>query len=446
MAAIDRGVPQSIEAEEAVLGSVLIDDDALYKVASFLRPEHFYVEKNGWVYQAFLNVSERREPIDVLTVCDELERQGRLQEAGGAAYITSLLNAVPTAIHVEHYARLVERTAVLRQLISAAGAIARIAHEETGDADEALDEAERVIFEIAQGRVSRDFVPLSQILASYLEQLDRVKEGRGPLGLPTGFADLDKLTGGFQQGDLIIVAARPSVGKTALCTNIAHHVAVKEKLPVAIFSLEMSREQLAHRLLCAEASIDSQRLRLGQYDEEELRRISRAFGVLSEAPIYVDDTASISVTELRSKARRLCLERGIRLIIIDYLQLMHGRRTENRIQEISDISRSLKALAKELNVPVVALSQLSRAPELRTDHRPVLSDLRESGSLEQDADVVIFIYREELYDPNTEKQGIADIIVAKHRNGPTGQFGLYFFKETTRFTNLAVHEEPLSYA
>ncbi len=444
MAAIDRGVPQSIEAEEAVLGAVLIDDDALYKVAAFLRPEHFYVEKNGWIYQAFLNISERREPIDVLTVCDELERQGQLQGAGGAAYITSLLNAVPTAIHVEHYARLVERTAVLRQLISAAGAIARIAHEETGDADDALDEAERIIFEIAQGRVSRDFVPLSQILASYLEQLDRVKEGRGPLGLPTGFADLDKLTGGLQQGDLIIVAARPSVGKTALCTNIAHHVAVKEGLPVAIFSLEMSREQLAHRLLCAEASIDSQRLRLGQYDnEDELRRISRAVGVLSKAPIYVDDTASISVTELRSKARRLCLERGIRLIIIDYLQLMHGRRAENRIQEISDISRSLKALAKELNVPVIALSQLSRAPELRTDHRPVLSDLRESGSIEQDSDLVIFIYREELYDPNTEKQGIADIIVAKHRNGPTGQFGLYFFKETTRFTNLAVHEEPV---
>jgi len=442
MTALDRGVPQNIEAEEAVLGAILIDDDALYKVASFLRPEHFYVERNGWIYQAFLNVSERREPIDVLTVCDELERRGQLQDSGGAAYITSLLNAVPTAIHVEHYARLVERAAVLRQLISAAGTIARLAHEATGDADEALDEAERVIFEIAQGRVLGDFMPLSQILATYLEELDRVKEEKVTLGLPTGLVDLDKITGGLQRGDLIILAARPSVGKTSLGLNIAHHAAVKEKLPVAIFSLEMSREQLAHRLLCAEASVDSQRLRLGQYDEDELRRISRAFGILSEAPIYVDDTPGISVTELRSKARRLCLERGIRLIIIDYLQLMRGRRAENRVQEISDISRSLKALAKELNVPVIALSQLSRAPELRSDHRPVLSDLRESGSLEQDADVVIFIYREELYDPNTEKQRIADIIVAKHRNGPTGQFGLYFFKETTRFMNLAVHQEP----
>jgi len=443
MATIERGVPQNVEAEEATLGSILIDDNALYKVASFLRPGHFYVEKNGWVFQAFLSVSERREPIDVLTVCDELERQGRLEEAGGAAYVTSLLNAVPTAIHVEHYARLVERTAVLRQLIAAAGGIARIAYEAAGEADEALDEAERVIFDIAQGRVGGDFVPLKQILASYLEQLDRVKEGATTLGLPTGFADLDKLTGGFQRGDLIIVAARPAVGKTSLGINIAHHVAVQEGAPVAIFSLEMSREQLAHRLLCSEANVDSQRLRLGQYDEDELRRISRAFGVLSEAPIYVDDTPSINITELRSKARRLYLERGIRLVIVDYLQLMRGRRAENRVQEISDISRSLKGLAKELEVPVVALSQLSRAPELRTDHRPILSDLRESGSIEQDADVVIFIYREELYDPETEKQGIADILVSKHRNGPTGNFGLYFFKETTRFANLAVHEEPL---
>lgn len=595
MATIERAVPQNVEAEEAVLGSVLIDDNALYKVASFLRPDHFYVEKNGWVFQAFLSVSERREPIDVLTVCDELERQERLQEVGGAAYITSLLNAVPTAIHVEHYARLVERTAVLRRLIAAAGEIARIAYEETGDADEALDQAERVIFDIAQGRVSGDFLPLSQILATYLEQLDRVKEGEATLGLPTGFVDLDKLTGGLQRGDLIIVAARPAVGKTTLAINIAHHVAVKERAPVAIFSLEMSHEQLAHRLLCAEASIDSQRLRLGQYDEDELRRISRAFGVLSEAPIYVDDTAGIGVIELRSKARRLYLERGIRLIIIDYLQLMRGHRAESRVQEISDISRSLKGLAKELDVPVVALSQLSRAPELRADHRPILSDLRESGcltgdtlvylpeqrryqrmdelmghsgfqvlavdvdtwklepctvsnafptgikpvhkmttrigrtiratgnhrflaltgwkrldefavgerialprqhpggetvtessrlargdvywdeivsiepdgleevydltvdrlhnfvandivshnSIEQDADVVVFIYREELYDPETEKQGIADILLAKHRNGPIGNFGLYFFKETTRFANLQIHEEPI---
>jgi len=389
MATIERGVPQNIEAEEATLGSILIDDNALYTVASFLRPGHFYVEKNGWIFRAFLSISERRDPIDVLTVCDELERWGQLQEAGGAAYLTSLLNAVPTAIHVEHYARLVERTAVLRQLIAAAGEIARISYESTGDADEALDQAEQVIFEIAQGRVSGDFVPLSQILASYLEQLDRVKEGAATLGLPTGFADLNKLTGGLQPGDLIILAARPSVGKTALGLNIAHHVAVKERMPVAIFSLEMSREQLAHRLLCAEANIDSQRLRLGQYDEDELRRISRAFGVLSEAPIYVDDTASINVIELRSKARRLYLERDIRLVIIDYLQLMQGRRAESRVQEISDISRSLKGLAKELNVPVVAISQLSRAPELRSEHRPRLSDLRESGCLTGDTLVTL---------------------------------------------------------
>jgi replicative DNA helicase len=442
MATIERAVPQNIEAEEAVLGSILIDDSALYKVGSFLRPEHFYVEKNGWIFQAFLTVSERREPIDVLTACDELERQGQLQEAGGAAYVTSLLNAVPTAVHVEHYARLVERTAVLRQLIAAAGEIARIAYDATGDADEVLDQAEHVIFDIAQKRVSRDFMPLSQILASYLEQLDQIKEGVTTLGLSTGFADLDKLTGGLQRGDLIILAARPSVGKTALALNIAHHIAVKEHAPVAIFSLEMSKEQLAHRLLSAEATIDSQRLRMGDYNEDELRRISRAFGVLSEAPVYVDDTPGIGTIELRSKARRLYLERGIRLVIVDYLQLMRGRRTENRVQEISDISRSLKELARELEVPVIALSQLSRAPEQRTEHRPILSDLRESGSLEQDADMVIFIYREELYDSETEKKGIADIILGKHRNGPTGEFGLYFFKETTRFANLAIHEEP----
>jgi len=434
----ERLPPHNIEAEEAVLGALLIDAEAISRVASFLRPDAFYREKNAWIYQALLDLHDRHEPGDFLTVCDALRRQGHLEAVGGPVYITALINAVPTSVNVEYYARIVERTAILRRLIDAAGQIAAIGYEESVDVDSALDRAEAALFSVSQRRVIQDFIPISVALREYFDQIDFLHEHKGRVtGIPTGFVDLDVLLSGLHPSDLIIVAGRPSVGKTAFALDIAHHAAVHERRAIAVFSLEMSVEQLVQRLLCAEAKVDSQRLRTGYIDDEEWKRVTEAYATLSDAPIFVDDTANISILELRTKARRLKAEYNIDLIIVDYLQLMRGRGLENRVQEVSEISRGLKGLAREMDVPVIALSQLSRAIESRSPHTPMLSDLRESGSIEQDADVVMFVHREELYDPKTEKKNIADIIVAKHRNGPIGTIPLRFFAAQTRFADLA---------
>jgi replicative DNA helicase len=446
MSTAERMVPANPEAEEAVLGSILIDPDAIIKVAPTLRAEDFYLEKHRWIYQAALDLYERRQPPDFITICDELERRGQLQEVGGPAYITELINAVPTAFHVEHYASIVERTSVLRRLISAAGQIAQLAYADQGEIDEIVDRAEEIIFGVSEHRWQRFLVPIRQVMNEVITRIDYLASHQGELlGVPTGFRLLDKLLGGFQKSDLIILAARPSVGKTSLALNIAANAAKRYGQRVAFFSLEMSAEQLVQRLLAAETGIDQQRLRLGQIREEEWPLLMEAAGVLSNTMMFIDDTPALSALELRTKARRIHAEHGLDFIIVDYLQLMRGdTRSENRVQEISYISRALKWLARELNVPVLALSQLSRAVESRPDKRPMLSDLRESGSIEQDADVVLFIYREDMYDEDTDRRNIADIIIAKHRNGPTGVVSLYFKKELTQFLELELYREELT--
>lgn len=598
MIAPEKTIPHDVEAEEAVLGSLLIDPDALYRVASFLRPEDFYIQKNGWIYEAILSLHERREPVDFVTLRNELEARGLLEEVGGAAYLARLIDTVPTAIHVEAYGRIVEEAAIRRRLISAASDIAQLAYQEGQEIGEVLDRAEQSLFAISQRRITRDLVPIQEVVRPFYDRIEYLYTHQGePLGVPTGFIDLDRLLGGLQKSDLIIVAARPGVGKTSLCLSIARNAARLGK-HVAIFSLEMSAEQVVQRLVSAETGIDAQRLRLGQLREEEWPLLVQATGVLSELPIFIDDTPAISALQLRTKARRIHAEYGLDLIVVDYLQLMTSDvRVENRVQEVSYISRMLKSLARELDVPVLAVSQLSRAVEQRTDKRPVLADLRESGcltgdtlvqladgrrmpigqlartghpvrvmalneqtwklepvearkawrvgiapvyrlrtrlsreiratanhrfrtiegwkrldqlrpgehialprvgqivpseelirlsqsdvywdqvasiewageeevfdlevpghhnfvagdiivhnSLEQDADVVMFIYREEMYRPETEKQHIADIIVAKHRHGPTRTVQLFFREQLAQFLDAETRIRPVEFA
>jgi replicative DNA helicase len=430
--------PQNIEAEQSVLGSLLIDPDALIKVSSFLRPEDFYRETHGLIYKAIVDLHERRQPADFVTLCDELERRGQMEHVGGAGYLTSLINVVPTSVHAQYYGRIVERTATLRRLISASSEISNMAYERADDEDKILDQAEQLIFGVAQRSIERELVPVRTILSDYYDRIQYLYENRGQtIGVPTGFIDLDRLLGGFQQADLIIVAGRPGTGKTSLALTVADQAARRHGLCIAIFSLEMPSQQVVQRLVSGATGIESQRLRTGDISEEELSSIARAMGELSGTSVYIDDTPAIAPMEIRAKVRRLQAENRIDLVIVDYLQLMQaGVRMENRVQEVSYISRQLKSLAIELNLPVLACSQLSRAVESRTDKRPLLSDLRESGSIEQDADVVMFIYREEMYDENTFKPNIADIIVAKHRNGPTGQVSLRFMKELATFANL----------
>ncbi len=592
---MEKLLPQNIEAECGVLGSIIIDPEAIVQVADFLHAEDFYRDAHRTIYEVILQLYEQRVPADFITICDELERRNKLEEVGGASYITSLVNQVPTSGNVEHYGRIVERTAILRRLIHAAGQIAAIAYEEE-DADAALDKSEQLIFSIGQRYAHTDFTILSELLSDYMEKLDQLHERRGTIvGVPTGFTDLDRLTGGLQRSDLIILAARPAVGKTSLSLSLAHNVALKYQRSVAIFSLEMSKEQLVQRFLSMEAGIDQHRLRTGWIEDDEWERIMYAMNQLSQANIWIDDTPGISTVEMRSKARRLLAEHGIDLIIVDYLQLMQseigGRRNENRVQEVSEISRNLKGLARELNIPVLALAQLSRTVESRQSKVPQLSDLRESGcltgdtpvylpdegiyrpieqfvgqsglrvlalntetwqleprmvtnafttgckpvfrmttrlgrsiratanhkfltingwkrldelakgerialprrltgptqatmsndelsqgdvywdqilslepdgeeavydltvekvqnfiandiivhnSIEQDADIVMFIYRDDVYNPDSERKNIADIIVAKHRNGPVGEVSLYFQASQTRFRDLEV--------
>ena len=450
--------PHDINAEEAVIGSLLIDGLAIYKIAAFLQQSDFYSERNLWVYGACLLLYQRNEAINQITVAQELDRQGKLEACGGAAYLSYLISVCPTSLDIEHYAQIVYRLSVMRHLINAADQIATIGYAADPDIDTSLSRAEDILFRLHHGQSPRDFVHIRQVLDKYFE----TTPGQAAEGYPqeptpyvlSSFTGLDEFLGGFQPSDLIIIAGRPSLGKTSLALSITRNATVEQGACVALFTLEMAREPLVLRMLSSESGVNPRRVRLGLHSEEEEKRIMDATGILSEAPIYIDDTPQLRVVEMRSKARRLHYERGINLIIVDYLQLMQGDgRTENRVQEISLISRSLKALARELNVPVIAVSQLSRAVEWRASHRPQLSDLRESGSIEQDADVVLFIYRDEYYYTKDEwekeypdkeyPQGIADIIIAKHRNGPTGEIKLRFRHQLVKFENITTEEPSL---
>lgn len=437
---IDRVPPHNVEAEQAVLGAMLIKKEAIAEAIEILRPDDFYRDAHRIVFEAMLELFQKNEPVDIVTVTEQLKKNDLLEKAGGIAFITALDNAVPTAANVAYHAKIVEEKAQLRNLINAATEIAGTAYEDTEDMAEIMDRAEKRILDVASRENTGAFVPIKDIVMGTFQQIENRAKNSGALtGLPSGFIDLDRLTAGFQPSDLVLVAARPSMGKTAFTLNIATYVAVHERKPVAFFSLEMSKEQLVQRMLCAEGGIDSQRLRKGELDDEWPKLVEAA-DRLSGAPIYIDDTPGITVMELRSKARRLKAEHGLDLVIIDYLQLMQGRggkSGDNRQQEISEISRSLKALARELSVPVIALSQLSRSVESRQIKRPMLSDLRESGSLEQDADIVMFLYREDYYTEETDKQNITEVIIAKHRNGPVDKIDLFFQKEFTKFVNFS---------
>lgn len=443
MTTIERLPPHSLEAEEALLGSLLIDPDAIFDITVFLRPDAFYRNQNKWVYDAILSLSDRREPLDLITLTEELRRREQLEEIGGEAYIISLINAVPTAINAVSYGRLIEAASIRRKMIGAASSIANLAYDEAEDINIVIDRAEQTLFSISEQRTTRDLLPVKQIAREYLERIEKLRErGDDIIGVPTGFTDLDRLLGGLNKSDLLILAARPGMGKTALQISLALTAATRYNKRIAIFNLEMSGEQLVQRMLAAETRIDSQRLRRGQIHDHELPIFMEAIGRLSETRIFIDDTPSITTNQLRTKCRRLYAEHGLDLIIIDYLQLMQAERpTNNRVQEISEISRGLKGLARELDVPVLAAAQLSRAVEQRGDKRPLLSDLRDSGSIEQDADIVMFIYRDEYYNPDTtERPNIAEIHIAKHRNGPTGTIDLYWHGKLATFRNLQRQE------
>lgn len=446
MSLTDRVPPNNIEAEEALLGSLLIDPEAVFDVAAFLRPEAFYREQNKWIYEAILDLNERRDPVDVITLTDELRRRDRLDEIGGEATVISLINRVPTSINARNYGRIVEAAALRRRMIGAASTIANLAYDEDENVNIVIDKAEKALFTISEERTTRDLVPVRQIASSYLDRVEDLHaRGDDVIGVPTSFTDLDKVLGGLNKSDLIIIAARPGMGKTALQLAIAQSAARRFNKRVAIFSLEMSGEQLVQRMISAETRIDSQRLRRGDLKEHEWPIFYEAIGRISETQIFIDDTPSITSLQLRTKARRLYAEHDLDLIMIDYLQLMSAERSaSNRVQEISEISRGLKGLARELDIPVVAASQLSRAVEQRQDKRPQLSDLRDSGSIEQDADVVIFIYRDEYYNPETsERPNIAEVNVAKHRNGPTAMVDLYWQGQLATFRNLQRQEIAL---
>ena len=433
--------PQNIEAEQSVLGSLLIDKDAIIKIADIISAEDFYRRAHEEIFQAVVDLYQKREPIDLLSLSSRLKEKKQLDEIGGLSYLTSLMNSVPTASHIVHYAKMVHQKRILRDLIGASHEISQLAWEDK-DIDELLDEAEKKIFSISQTSLIQEFQHIKPYLHEAFERIDRLHKGDGAWrGIPTGFADLDNILAGLQKADLVILAARPSLGKTSLALDIARHAATNEKVAVGIFSLEMSKEQLVERLIASQAGVELWRLRTGKLSDEgadnDFVRISEALNRLSAAKLYIDDAASPNVLQIRTMARRLQAEKGLDLLIIDYLQLMQGSgRIENRTQEVSEISRSLKGLARELNIPIVALSQLSRSPETRTDQIPRLSDLRESGAIEQDADVVLFIYREDKVKKDTDKKNVAEIHIAKHRNGPTGKIELYFNEHYVSFKNL----------
>ncbi|GMB00106.1 replicative DNA helicase [Pelosinus sp. IPA-1] len=439
---LDRIPPQNVEAEQAVLGAMLIEREAISKVAELLRSEDYYREAHRLIYNAMIELFNKNDAVDMVTVIEFLRKEDKLEAAGGIAYVTSLANSVPTAANVLYHARIVEEKALLRQLINAATNIAGMGYEGSEEVTGILDSAEKMILAVSSRKMGGDFTPIKSIIFEAFNKIEQLYASKGSItGLATGFKDLDRLTSGLQPSDLILIAARPSMGKTAFVLNIAQHIGIAEKKAVAFFSLEMSKEQLVQRMLCAESAIDSQRLRIGELEAKDWTKLVSGADRLSAAPIFIDDTAGITVMEMRSKARRLKIEYDLQLIIIDYLQLMQGsgkgKGGENRQQEISEISRSLKALAREINVPVIALSQLSRSVESRQVKKPMLSDLRESGSLEQDADIVAFLYRDDYYNPDSDKKNITEVIIAKHRNGPVDTVQLFFHKQFTKFSDLS---------
>lgn len=440
---LDRIPPQNIEAEQAVLGAVLLDKEALITVSDILHPDDFYRVSHQKIYNSMLNISDMGEPVDLVTLTADLQGQKILEEVGGIVYLTDLVNAVPTAANVEYYAKIVEEKSIVRRLIRVTTEIASTGYTGNEDVSELISSAEKGILEISNKKLSRGFVPIKDIVSEALEQINILYANSGEIsGVESGYVDLDRMTTGFQNSDLIIIASRPSVGKTALALNIAQNVGCRGKLPVAVFSLEMAGRQLVQRMISSEGNIDGHRIRTGALDQQDWLKLSVAMSSLSEAPIYIDDTPGINIFDIRSKARRLKVEKGLSLIIIDYLQLINIRgKMDNRQQEISEISRQLKSIARELDVPVIALSQLSRAVEQRQDKRPMLSDIRESGSIEQDADLVAFLYREDYYDPETENKNIVEVILAKHRNGPTGKAELLFMKNYNKFVNIEKKDE-----
>ncbi len=441
--------PQNVDMEASVLGAILIDADAIIKVADIIRPIDFYDEKHRLIYEACLRLYEEQSPIDVLTLSEELRSEGVLKDVGGSAYVTQLTNTVPTSANAEQYAAVVATKSIRRRLISASQEIADIGHDEKRSIAELVEEAEAKLFEVSQRHVGNDIISLEDILSESFDRLDALHKDKGSIrGVPSGFKDLDANLAGFQKSDLVILAARPSMGKTALALNLAQNISVKSNKPVLLFSLEMSKEQLVDRILASEAGVNSWNLRTGNLTDNDFEKIGHAMGSLSEAQLFIDDTPGITVSDLRTKARREAHKRELGLIIVDYLQLMSGGSRfggdSNRVQEISEISRGLKSVARELNVPVIALSQLSRSVESRNPQIPQLSDLRESGSIEQDADVVMFLYRDDYYNPDTsEKPNILDIFIKKHRNGPTGRVEIYFDRERQKMLNLdKKHDEP----
>ena len=448
-----RQAPWSSDAEQAVLGAMLLDQNAALQAAELLDDTMFYREGHRLLFRAMIALAERGDVIDPVTLQSELARRGDLDRAGGMEYVAALIDVVPTAANVDYHARIVRDKAILRRLVEAANSIIQDVYEGHGPAGEVLDNAEHRVFQVAQFRRSEEFTRLKELIWPTMERIEQLQAGKGAVtGVPSGFLDLDRLTAGFQKSDLVIIAARPSMGKTAFVLNVVQHAAIEHNVATAVFSLEMSKEALVQRLLCSEGLVDAQRLRRGALRDDDYPKLARAAGLLGTAPIWIDDSAALTPLAMRSKARRLKAEHDIGLVVVDYLQLMQGPTdVENRQQEISYISRALKGLAKELDVPVIALSQLSRAPEQRTGEgrRPQLSDLRESGAIEQDADLVCFIYRQEFYDGPVDKdgnniEGIAELIVGKQRNGPTGTVPLYFKKEYTRFDNRSLRDDPSS--
>jgi replicative DNA helicase len=437
-AALDKLPPQNLEAEMAVLGSMLIDEEAISVAFENLQAEFFYNDSHRKIFEAIAELYNANKAVDLITLTDELKRKGILEAIGGVSFLTTLANSVPTAANINHYVHIVKEKSILRTLINNSTRIVALCYGSEGNVDEVVDNAEKLIFEVSERKTKGSYLHLKEIIKDSIETIDKLYQKKAHVtGIPTGFIDFDNKTSGLQRSDLVIVAGRPSMGKSAFALSIAEYAGVVEKVPVAIFSLEMSKEQLVQRMLCSHARVDAHKVRTGYLSASDWPRLTAAAGKLSEAPIFIDDTPGITVMELRAKARRLKMHHDIQMIILDYLQLMSGNiRSENRQQEISEISRALKALARELHVPVIGISQLSRAVESRNDHRPQLSDLRESGAIEQDADVVVLILREEYYKPSPDNEGIAEIIIAKQRNGPVGSLNLSFIKEYTRFDNL----------
>ncbi|MDO8662217.1 MAG: replicative DNA helicase [Candidatus Omnitrophota bacterium] len=436
---LDKVPPQNLDAEMAVLGSMLLDAEAIATGVEILDKNYFYRDTHQKIFQAISDLYAANKAVDLITLTDLLKREGTLDAIGGVSYLTALANAVPTSANISHYVSIVKEKSILRTLINNATKIVSLCYESDGNVSEVVDSAEKFIFEVSERKSQGSYLHLKEIVKDSIETIDVLYRKKAHVtGIPTGFIDFDIKTAGLQNSDLIVVAGRPSMGKSSLALGMVEHAGIVEKVPTAIFSLEMSKEQLAQRMLCSHAKVDAQKVRTGYLATSDWPRLTAAAGKLSEAPIFIDDTPGISVMELRAKARRLKTQQDIKLIILDYMQLMRGSSgMESRQQEISEISRSLKALARELNIPIVAISQLSRAVESRTDHRPQLSDLRESGAIEQDADVVVLLLREEYYTQTSDNQGIAEVIIAKQRNGPVGSLKLAFIKEYTRFENIA---------